>query len=333
MPNELKKAYCLNCDEKRSYKEKTTREKVTVRGITFSYPEHTAYCAECGSEVYVAEINDKNVQEREDAYRKASRLITVSEIKEILDKYKIGAGPLALVMGFGEVTITRYLNGQIPSRDHSDKLLEVRASHRKMEEYLEAGKERISNVAYKKCRDEIDKLIDLYGKNKIELVARYILCKTMDITPLELQKLLYYAQSFYYALFGVELFLDDCQAWAYGPVFPDVYYRYKEYGYDPITKPTSEFDVDIGELTVKEVELIDSVMEAFGRYSGEVLSRITHNELPWIEARGALHPYDRSVTVIERDTISDYFAAIVKKYDITNPCDIVKYSRDMITQI
>ena len=130
MPNELKKAYCLNCDEKRAYKEKTTREEVTVRGITFSYPEHTAYCAECGSEVYVAEINDKNVQEREDAYRKASRLITVSEIKEILDKYKIGAGPLALVMGFGEVTITRYLNGQIPSRDHSDKLLEVRASHR-----------------------------------------------------------------------------------------------------------------------------------------------------------------------------------------------------------
>ena len=333
MPSEMKKAYCINCDEKQPYKLRTTREEITVRGTTFSYLEHTAYCAECGDEVYVAEVNDMNAQAREDAYRKASRLVTISEIKEILDKYKIGAGPLALVMGFGEVTITRYLSGQLPSKDHSEKLLEVRASHRKMEEYLESGKDRISNVAYQKCRKEIDKLIDLYGKNKIELVARYILCKTMDITPMALQKLLYYAQAFYHALFGEELFSDDCQAWAYGPVFPDVYYRYKEYGYDPIEMPTSEFDVDIGELTTKEVELIDSVMEAFGKYSGTVLSSITHNERPWIEARGSLHPYDRSVTVIERDTINQYFATVVKQYEITNPCDIVKYSRDMLARI
>lgn len=333
MSVEVKKVYCMNCDEKQPYELKTTREEISVRGIAFSYLEHTAYCARCGDEIYVAEVNDMNARAREDAYHEASGLITISEIEEILEKYKIGAGPLALVMGFGEVTITRYLSGQLPSRNHSEKLREVRASHRKMEEYLESGKNRISSVAYQKCRKEIDKLIDLYGKNKIELVARYVLCKTMDITPMALQKLLYYAQAFYHALFGEELFGDDCQAWAYGPVFPDVYYRYKAYGYDPIGMPTSGFDVDIGELSAEEVELIDSVMEAFGKYSGTVLSSFTHHEDPWIEARGTLRPGDRSVTVIDREAIDRYFAAAVKKYDIASPCDISKYSRGMIAQI
>lgn len=331
--NERKTAYCISCGEKQPYKVKTTREENTVRGITFSYVVYTAFCMECGEEVYVPEINDFNVQSREDAYRRASHLITIGEVKEILQKYSIGAAPLALLMGFGEVTITRYLGGQLPSKEHSDKLLEVRASHKKMEEYLESGKERITPVAYQKCRNAVDELIDLYGENKIELVARYILHKVDDITPLALQKLLYFAQAFYHALFHADLFTDDCQAWAHGPVFPDVYYRYREYGYNPIDKPTDAFELDLGELTTREIELIDSVIAAFGQYSGSVLSSITHNERPWIEARGGLYPSDRSVTVIERKTINAYFDSVVEKYSILNPCDIGRYSREMAAQI
>lgn len=327
MPNEKKKAYCIHCGEMREYKLKTSREETTVRGTTFSYLENTAFCTECGEEVYIPEINDMNVQAREDAYRKASHLITISEVREILEKYAIGAGPLALLMGFGEVTITRYLGGQIPSREHSEKLLEVRASHKKMEEYLEAGKDRITAAAYQRCRKAIDKLTDLYGKKKIELVTRYILCKTNDITPMALQKLLYYAQAFYHALFYKDLFTDDCQAWAYGPVYPDVYYRYRKCGFDPIEMPTSDFGPDIGELTIREIELIDSVMDAFGQYSGTVLSRMTHSEMPWIEARGTLQPGDRSVTVVERNSINRYFDSVVKKYAILNPCEISRYSK------
>jgi len=329
MQLEKKEVFCIECGDYKQFAVKTTREEITVRGVTFSYLEQSAYCSECGEEVYVPEINDINVQAREDAYRKASRLITVGEVNEILKKYNIGAGPLARLLGFGEVTINRYLCGQIPSREHSAKLLELRASHRIMEEYLESGKELITSVAYQKCRDALDKLKALYGTNKIEVIARYILCKSSDITPMALQKLLYYAQAFFHALFREDLFTDDCQAWAYGPVYPDVYYRYREYGYNPIDMPTEDFSVDLGELTVKEIELIDAVIDAFGQYSGTVLSRITHSERPWIEARGTLQPSDRSVTVINRDSINDYFDAVVSKYKIINPCEIDKYSKGM----
>ena len=34
--------------------------------------------------------------------------------------YKIGRAPLSLALGFGEVTIPRYLEGQMPSKEYSD---------------------------------------------------------------------------------------------------------------------------------------------------------------------------------------------------------------------
>ena len=42
--------------------------------------------------------------------------------KDILRKYKIGKKPLSKLLGWGEVTITRYINGDIPSKLYSDEL-------------------------------------------------------------------------------------------------------------------------------------------------------------------------------------------------------------------
>lgn len=325
-------AICTDCGCKTPYTVKSHLEELTVREITFSYVEHSTYCTQCGKEVYVPEISDENVQSREDAYRKAAKLITVSEINEILEKYSIGAGPLAKVLGFGDITINRYIAGQLPSKSHSEKLLEVRASHKKMENYLEINKEAISPVAYNKCRAAIDQLNSIYGDSKIEVVTRYMLSKSVDITPLALQKMLYYAQAFFYALFEKTLFNDPCQAWAHGPVYPDVYYKYREFGYDPIKLPEIEFNDELSGLSISEINLLDAIIAAFGRYSGTTLRWMTHNEQPWLETRGSLRPTDRCVTIISSDLINKYFAKIVEEYNIVNPCDITRYSEYMASK-
>ena len=46
--------FCLNCDEKREYTVRESKEEVSVKGLRFSYIRKTAYCAVCGEEVYVA---------------------------------------------------------------------------------------------------------------------------------------------------------------------------------------------------------------------------------------------------------------------------------------
>ena len=331
--NETSTVFCLNCGCKRAFKRITARAETEVRGIRFGFVETRAVCTECGEAVYVPEVNDENVQAREDAYRKAAGLITIEEIQRIIKKYSIGAGPLAQALGFGEVTINRYLGGQLPSKANSEKLLEVLASHKKMEEALETNRAAVSDVAYRKCKETLDHLNELYGSRKIEVVTRYLLKKAHEITPLALQKMLYYAQAFFYALFDEELFCDNCQAWTHGPVYPDVYYKYKMYGYNPIDDPLLNEEDDLTELTTREVEFLDAIISAFGCYSGSVLKKMTHSEKPWRETRGNLLPGDRSVTEIEKDVIHDYFKQVVKNFDIVNPCDIVNYSKAMISRI
>ena len=328
----LPTVFCADCGCKQHYRVTSSRTSISVRGIDFSYVEQTAYCAECGTEVYVPEINDANAQAREDAYRVAADLITMSEINQILEKYSIGARPLASILGFGEITINRYMNGQLPSKSHSDLMLEVLNSHRKMDELLEQNKDSISDVAYRKCRAAIDRIKELYGRRKIEVIARYFVINLKDITNLSLQKLLYYAQGFYYALFHEALFTDTCQAWTYGPVFPEIYRTYKINGTNPIELPKEEYEKDLSELTTRERDFLDAIISAFGSYSGSVLINITHKEQPWLNARGSLLPSDRCTNIIKLDDIYSYFQTIVSNYSIVNPCDIIKYSSAMFSR-
>ena len=326
-------AFCVECNEEKEYVVKACKRDITVKGITFSYVHQTAYCTECGEEVYVGAINDANVQSREDAYRKAANLITVSEVNRILEKYCIGAGPLAKILGMGDIVINRYVSGQLPSKENSARLQEVLASPQLMNEYLERNKAEISSTAYKKCREALDQLLPLYGEKKIELVTRYLLSNSADITPLALQKLLYYAQSFYYAIFGVELFNVPCQAWQHGPVYPEIYYRYRGYGADPLQTPTESLAKDMQGLTIQESEFLDCIIKTFGRYSGSTLRNMTHREAPWKEARGDLGNEDRCSVELSRVSIHCYFAEVVEKYNIKRPEDRSNYTRAMLKRI
>ena len=46
--------------------------------------------------------------------------------------------------------------------------------------------------------------------------------------------MLYFIQGIYMVLFNVELFREECEAWAHGPVFKDVYDVFKNFKYNPI---------------------------------------------------------------------------------------------------
>ena len=70
-----------------------------------------------------------------------------------------------------------------------------------------------------------------------------------DITPLALQKLLYYAQGFFKAFTGEYLFHNNCEAWVHGPVYRSVYYKYKNYGYNPIEENECEYtDIELSKI-------------------------------------------------------------------------------------
>ena len=78
-------------------------------------------------------------------------------------------------------------------------------------------------------------------------IARYIICFCnrcgTKITNLKLQKLLFYIQRYSLQTTGHPAFADLIEAWQFGAVVPNVYYRYCGYGSMPIYEDTSNIEL------------------------------------------------------------------------------------------
>lgn len=130
-----------------------------------------------------------------------------------------------------------------------------------------------------------------------------------EISPKKLQKLLYYAYSWSLVFFNdssddlsEKLFENNIEAWVHGPVIPEVYHEYKTYGYNPIVK-----DVIKPRFSEDTEDVLKQVWNIYGGYNGNQLESITHQEEPWIEARGDSKPLDASNNLLNDKTIFSYY--------------------------
>jgi len=116
----------------------------------------------------------------------------------------------------------------------------------------------------------------------VQMVAEYFLWLTRDqdeqLSNLKLLKLLYYAQGYHLANYGVPLFDAPIKAWQHGPIVQDIYQEYKQYGSGSIPPVTY-----IGKSRYRENErkTIESVFDTFGHFSGTQLRNMTHDEPLW----------------------------------------------------
>lgn len=325
--------FCEVCLDDKHYIVKEEEKIDYARGKEIKYIRKQAYCTECNSPMYIPQINDENLEALYSKIREVDDIISVDEIKEILVKYNIKKRPLSLLLGWGEVTITRYLDGDLPTKNYSDKLKLVLNNVDEMSNLLESNKDKISEIAYKKCREKINELkgcesavsLDI---SKIESVAEYLIIKCGEITPLALQKLLYYSQAFCKLFTDSYLFEEDCEAWVHGPVYRCIYEKYRVFG-------RSVIDTDNNELLLDEIEehVINSVVRYFGCYSAKSLEEMTHCEKPWIITRKGLKKNEACNRIIEKELIDSYFIEIKNKYNIVNIDDIKQYSSSLFKNI
>lgn len=129
-----------------------------------------------------------------------------------------------------------------------------------------------------------------------------------DLTPLKLQKLLYYCQAHYLAWAGEPLFNEEVRAWDHGPVVPDVYHEYRtEFG-----KGSNIIDHaasgSVAAISPRTAEFLDEVLQVRGQYSAWRLRELSHEEAPWkdVYEEGREH-------VITHESMKDYFSSYVRK--------------------
>jgi len=327
------KGFCENCRDMVDYSVSIVEKEKKIKGKTIRYMGKEAYCEKCNEEIFVAEIRDYNLMQLDAAFREEEDLIKVTDIEMILEKYDIGKRPLSLLLGWGEGTLTRYIDGDTPSKPYSDILKRILVDKRYFRELLEKNKDRIAEVAYRKSLTAIEGIAERPSNeiSKLESAVKYLLLQTSEITPLALQKLLYFVQGFNKAFTDVFMFQEDCEAWAHGPVYREVYEKYREYGYNPIVEDHLSYG-DFS-LTEDEKELLDHIVLYFGCYSGKILENMTHSEEPWRIARRGLVDGEISERVIEKQDITEYFKNVKEKYKMLNFTDIKDYSEDLFSKI
>ena len=332
MTEKRRRDFCIECRKETEYllQKKNIVKKIRDKDYTFGIT--VAVCTECREEMSIPGLIDKNVQEIDEQYRAAEGLVSIDDIEKLLKIYKIGKAPLSLSLGFGEVTIPRYLEGQVPSKEYSDVVKSALASPAYMKQKLMENREKLTDTAYKKAMTAADSIESLFSvSDKMLRVIAYVFEKLEEVTPLMLQKLLYFIQGIHSALYGKSIFAEDCRAWIHGPVYPEVYELFRDFKYNPIDDARFALLEGMEDtLTDDEKRVIDLVVNTFGMYGGKVLEKITHNEDPWMEARKGYGDSIPSSELLPKERIMKYYIVVNQKYGIDTETGLRTYIHDML---
>lgn len=136
-------------------------------------------------------------------------------------------------------------------------------------------------------------------------IARYVINhynkKSVEISNLKLQKLIYYVQAAFLVERDKACFDEPIVNWSYGPVVEIVYREYRGFGYgnipmqnqyekiifesksEKIKYVTSKFDENI--IKKSDAELIIKSIESYLKYTSFELVKKTHEEAPWLESK------------------------------------------------
>ncbi|MGP1275740.1 MAG: Panacea domain-containing protein [Caulobacterales bacterium] len=143
-------------------------------------------------------------------------------------------------------------------------------------------------------------------------IADYLISECRDrgelLTPLKLQKLLYYADAWWLALHDKELISEKFQAWVHGPVATSQYHRFKEFRWKPITSEIKKPN----DLTEAEASFLNDIIDVFGSETAVALEIMTHQEDPWLDARGELPSDEPCNNYISKELTRDFYKSLVE---------------------
>lgn len=135
-------------------------------------------------------------------------------------------------------------------------------------------------------------------------IAEYFLLLAKEqedpITPMKMQKLIYFAHGWNLAIRNAPLIDEPVGAWPYGPVIRSIYDEYKLHGRNAI--PFVENGRTELLADTETVTLLNKVWDVYRRYTAYQLSNMTHeHDTPWQKA------IDAGCQTISNEAIRQYF--------------------------
>jgi uncharacterized phage-associated protein len=146
---------------------------------------------------------------------------------------------------------------------------------------------------------------------KLQKVANFFIAESNEnhkaLTNKKLQKLAYYAQAWNLVFNDDVLFDEPIEAWIHGPAIRVLYNKYKKYSYFNINEAPS-----IPSFEDKIKSVIEDVWAVYGKFDADYLEVLTHNEEPWLAARGNAETSERTAKIIDTALMKSYYAGLLK---------------------
>ena len=142
------------------------------------------------------------------------------------------------------------------------------------------------------------------------------------VSPMKLQKLVYFAHGWHLAINDAPLVSRHFEAWQFGPVIPELYREFKRFGssnvdcfakfFNPLTRKfiTPQLPDTRDAAAAQAKDIASQVWNIYGAYSAIKLSNATHKEgTPWAQF------YDpaKSGVIIPDPVIQEYFRSVASE--------------------
>lgn len=129
------------------------------------------------------------------------------------------------------------------------------------------------------------------------------------VSPLKLQKLLYFAQGYHLGITGQPLFDEPIEAWKFGPVVASVYREFKQFGSSAIDGSRAKIAFDDHEPLGT---FLQRIWTMFKDWNPIALSELSHREGgPWDRAVKVAGKMSQHLRIPEEFMI-EYFSQFVK---------------------
>jgi len=324
---------CPLCNKVHSVEERKRITQAVVKDEVVDY-EQVYYCCplsgEEENEFVPAGVMDENLLRARNAYRAKKGLLTSDDISRIRNFYGLTQSDLAALLGWGDVTVTRYESKAIQDETYDNIMRMVYNNPLFALECLEKHKERFNPERYAKIRKSIKERVEEFGKlylKKQEVKSFYVNFeeetdyngyKTLDIE--KLSNVIGYFAQFVNNLYKVKLmkllwYSDAIFFGRHGRSMTGLVYKHMPLGalpiaYDEIVHlPTVKVvedminedicykicpnkEVSISEFTLEELSVLELVATKFKNYNSKEIVEYMHKEKAYTEtAQGQIIPY------------------------------------------
>jgi putative zinc finger/helix-turn-helix YgiT family protein len=315
--------FCPYCEKTTPVHEVTEPEILPVHGEPVEYVAHLYHCDTCNQDFATQAQEETNFETAYDIYRQRHNLLSPAQIRAIRKKYGLSQTNMALLLGWGGITIHRYENGSLPDTAHNE-LLVLLDDPQNARRILNLNKADLPEGLVRDLSETIDSLIGNEGDRlkslfslfdaesvslpdvntgykafrleKFENLVLYLLHKCTDVYKTKLNKLLWYCDFGYFQRETVSLTGARYVHLPFGPV-PDNYevYLWKLHSEKKIKSIERVFSSCAGEIliplapvgprafTASELAAVDDVVRKLGSMSAKALSGKSHKERAYVE--------------------------------------------------